>query len=627
MNKRIFAITIIISIILTLGTGCSLQNRSGSAEPVKMESLDRGTVAVMTDKGVFLSWRLLESEPFDTEFSIYREEKLIHKTDSGNCYIDKNGTEQSTYRIIAGGEDPGEAASVEVLADPFIRIPLDPPEGGVSKDGEEYSYSANDATCADVDGDGRYELLLKWDPSNSFDSGAEAKYTGNVFIDAYTLEGERLWRMDLGRNISAGAHFTQMAAYDLDQDGKAELALKTAPGSLDGAGRYVSEASDIKEIRATDNSADLRHSEGGKDDTGGRVLSGDEFFTVFRGDTGEAIDTVYYPFPRGTVTEWGDDRGNRSERYLTAVAYLDGKRPSVIAWRGYYGKTAAAAFALEDGRLIKGSVFDTSADGFDKYEGQGNHNLTVGDADGDGKDEIFCGSLVLDDDLSPLWCSFRGHGDASHLADYDPLHQGLEYFCVHETEPYGMTLYDAATGEELFHEDAETDTGRGMMANVGFTEGYFQFWGRDAGRFTSLGENKIEPASFPVDSNNFRIFWDGDLCDELLDGYYGDDGEDAPVKITDSDVKPTVLPDGRTNNGTKNNVCLTADLFGDWREEIAVRSTDGRSLLVYTTTIPTEHRLYTLMHDRTYRLQVAAQNSGYNQPPHIGYYVSEDGDF
>ena len=355
------------------------------------------------------------------------------------------------------------------------------------------------------------------------------------------------------------------------------------------------------------------------------MLSGGEFYTVFRGATGEAMDTVFYPFPRGDVSGWGDDRGNRSERYLTGAAYLDGVHPSVIVWRGYYGRTAAAAYRLIGGRLVAGPSFDTAAaEDLGAYEGQGNHNLAVADVDGDGRDEILCGSLALDDDLSPLWCSGRGHGDALHLADLDPLHPGLEYFSVHEAPPCGMTLYDAATGEELFHTDAEEDTGRGMMARVGYTDGYLELWGRDAGCFYSVGGKDARPGDYLPDSANFRIFWDGDLYDELLDGVSAEGN--CHVKISGREGVITVLPDGRTNNGTKNNVCLCADLFGDWREEVAVRSDDGTSLLIYTTTIPTRHKLCTLMHDRAYRMQVVSQNAGYNQPPHLSYCVSEDGD-
>lgn len=414
--------------------------------------------------------------------------------------------------------------------------------------------------------------------------------------------------------------------------------MKTAPGTKDGKNNYVSEASSIEEIKNTDNSADYRHDKNGGD-TGGRVLSGDEYYTVFQGNTGEALDTIYYPHSRGAITEWGDTWGNRSERYLAAVAYLDGQTPSMIAWRGYYGKTTATAYNLVEKKLVQIADFDTSVDGYSSYAGNGNHNLAVGDVDNDGCDEILCGSLCLDSDLTPLWCSGRGHGDALHLADYDPTHEGMEYFSVHEdysgnaitgsTTGHngeqrlgGMTLYAADTGEELFHKDDNADTGRGMIANVGYTNGYFEIWG--AGNYASYGGNQISNTEkYYPDSTNFRIFWDGNMYDELLDGTSGSD-EGGSLKISGKSGRIQTLNNVISNNGTKNNACLVADLFGDWREEIVARGQDNSSLLVYTTTIPTENKLYTLMHDRAYRMQVASQNVGYNQPPHISYYVSDD---
>lgn len=595
--------------------------------PLQMEYLDRGTAAVKTGEGVFLSWRLLGTEPYDTAFEVLRNGQKIALVSDSTNYLDKEGNADDLYQVQTVNVPDSETS---VLPDRCLRIPLSPPKGGISSDGEEYTYTANDAACADLDGDGEYELILKWDPTNSFDSGEVGRHSGNVYIDAYKLDGRRLWRMDLGINIPAGAHFTQIAAYDFDLDGKAELAFKTAPGTKDGKGHYVSEASLDADIRAVDNSADLRHTDGGIDDTFGRALSGDEYYTVFEGDTGAAMDTVYYPHPRGTISEWGDDRGNRSERYLAAVAYLDGEHPSMITWRGYYKKTTAAAYRLINKRLQLEAVFDTSAPGMSIYEGQGNHNIAVADVDGDGKDEIFCGSLALDDDFSVLWCSGRGHGDALHLTDYDPLSPGPEYFSVHETEPYGMTLYRARDGKELFHRDGNCDTRRGVMAHVGYSSGYFEMWG--AGEYASYGNEDIRKDDFKYASDNFRIFWDGDLYDDLMDidppaglpeGEYPSEGH---IRIDNMKGCVEVLPDGLSNNGTKNNVCLSADLFGDWREEIVVRSDDGSSLLVYTTTIPTSHKLYTLMHDRTYRMQTASQNAGYNQPPHLGYYVSNDKD-
>lgn len=601
----------------------------------QMEYLDRGTVAVKTSDGVYLSWRLLGTENYDTAFDIYRDNVYIATVKDSTNYKDTEAG--GSYTVVPSGADVSAGKAVTVNSEQYITIPLDVPEGGISLDNEEYTYSPNDVTPADVDGDGEYELILKWEPSNSFDSGKNSKHNGNVYIDCYKLSGEKLWRIDMGININAGAHFTQMSAYDFDLDGKAELALKTAPGTVDGTGKYVSQASLIEAIRNTDDTADLRCTEDGSD-TGGRVMSGDEYYTVFQGDTGAALDTVYYPHPRGTVYEWGDGWGNRSERYLSAVAYLDGVTPSMITWRGYYAKTTAAAYNLVDKRLVQVADFDTSVSGYEQFAGNGNHNITVGDADRDGKDEIFCGSLALDDDFSVLWCSGRGHGDALHLSDYDPEHEGLEYFSVHEDYSGGtitgsttgndgkqhlggMTLYAAESGEELYHVDSGGDTGRGMMANVGYGDGYFDFWG--AGAYTSYGGKDISKASIFTASTNQRIFWNGDVYDELLDGT---GSRNTWIAIDGRTGREATLKNVLTNNDTKNNPCLIADLFGDWREEVVARSTDNSALILYTTTIPTENKLYTLMHDRTYRMQVACQNAGYNQPPHIGYYINNEND-
>ncbi|MCC8169653.1 MAG: leucine-rich repeat protein, partial [Oscillospiraceae bacterium] len=279
----------------------------------------------------------------------------------------------------------------------------------------------------------------------------------------------------------------------------------------------------------------------------------------------------------------------------------------------------ATAYNLVNKRLVEVADFDTDNDGFSDYAGNGNHNLAVGDVDGDGCDEIICGSLALDNDFSVLWCSGRGHGDALHLADYDPVHEGPEYFSVHESSPYGMTLYDASTGEEIFHADGTGDTGAGMMANVGYAEGYYEIWG--AGTYYSTGGDNIQEGDYTPASYRFRIFWDGNTYDELLDGT---GSGDSNIKIDGKDGRVFTIENAVTNNDTKNNPCLTADILGDWREEIVARGTDNASLVVYTTTKTTEHKLYTLMHDRAYRMQVASQNAGYNQPPHISYYIDED---
>ncbi len=624
MKKSKLTAAVLSAALAFQGVGAILTPNTYSAEdlPRQMEYLDRGTVAVATDYGIFVSWRLLGTENYDTAFKIYRDGEYIANISSSTNYLDTDGTATSTYTVVTTEEDEADGKTVPVWGDGYLEIPLDVPADMECFDGTIATYTPNDAAVADLDGDGEYEIILKWEPSNAFDSGKTAAYTGNVYIDAYELNGEKLWRIDLGININAGAHFTQIAAYDLDLDGKAEIAMKTAPGSKDGTGKYVSDASLIDEIRETDNTDDCRSSDDCSYDTDGRVLSGDEYYTVFDGSTGAALDTIYYPHPRGTITEWGDNWGNRSERYLTAVAYLDGVNPSVIAWRGYYAKTTATAYNLVNKRLVEVADFNTDDKGNEQYAGQGNHNLTVGDVDNDGCDEIICGSLALDNDFSVLWCSGRGHGDALHLGDYDPTHEGMEYFSVHESSPYGMTVYDAATGEELFHQDASGDTGRGMMAN--FTgDGYYDVWASGVGTYYSIGGDLLYESDDTPDSTNFRIFWSDSTYDCLLDGT---GSYDTTFKIDSKDGRLQTFSDTKSNNYTKCNPCIQADILGDWREEILVRSSDNTSLRLYTTTMVTPHKLYTLMHDSAYRMQTVCQNAGYNQPPHISYYINDADD-
>jgi rhamnogalacturonan endolyase len=615
------------------------------------ERLGRGLVAVRSaPQEVFLSWRLLASDPPGMGFLVFRytgagPALLLtpQPLTGGTYFVDREADlSRDNYFVVlgvVGNAARGEVGCVLLAADSpvrqFLSIPLAPPEPGVTPDQVAYTYSANDASVAEVDGDGEYEIILKWEPSNAKDN-SQSGHTGNVYLDAYRLDGNRLWRIDLGPNIRAGAHYTQFMVYDLDGDGRAEVALKTAPGTRDGTGALVGTRAATFQgtLPSFDPYADHRNS-------AGYVLTGLEFFTIFDGLTGAELVTTLYEPPRNAdpgspnVSAWGDNYGNRVDRFLAAVAYLDGERPSLVLCRGYYTRTVLVAWNWRDGRLSKVWTFDSDdgAPGNAAYRGQGNHNLSVADVDGDGKDEIIYGAAAIDHDGRGLYSTGRGHGDALHVADLDPSRPGLEVFQPHETPSlYGfqaLDLRDARTGEALCGVEATGDIGRGIALDIDPRYPGFEFWGSGStGGLYNAAACDPDPVKGPrarqISASkprqiNFGVWWDGDLLRELLDG--------TTISKWDweAGVSRTLLnpPEVVSINGTKATPSLSADILGDWREEVIWPTADHKELRIYTTTIPTAHRLPTLMHDRQYRLAIAWQNVAYNQPPHASFALTE----
>ncbi|MBL7738644.1 MAG: T9SS type A sorting domain-containing protein [Chitinophagaceae bacterium] len=574
-----------------------------------MERLGRGVVAVRTGtNAVFISWRVLGTEPDDMAFNIYRDGvKLNASPLTGATHYTDNTTANGLYTVkaIISGTEENNTVQAAVWSQQYLQIPLQKPAGGTTPDGVTYTYSPNDASVADLDGDGEYEIVLKWDPSNSKDN-SQSGYTGNVYLDAYKLNGTRLWRIDLGRNIRAGAHYTQFLVYDFDNDGKAEVACKTADGTIDGAGTVIGSAS-----------ADYRNSSG-------YILSGPEFLTVFKGTSGEALDTENYLPARGTVSSWGDSYGNRVDRFLACVAYLDGVSPSMIFGRGYYTRLVRVAWDFFNGQLQQRWIFDSNNSGNGAYAGQGNHQLTVGDADGNGKDEICNGSSTVNYDGSGFYVNGLGHGDALHMTDMDPARPGLEVWQCHE-EParygqYGLEFRDAKTGQPLWGVATTGDIGRALAADIDPRYKGYECWGA-AGYLYNCKGDSIGPSR---PSMNHAVWWDGDLLRELLDGTKLDKWNPQTNSLNRLlTLYQPALGSGESNNTTKANPCVTADILGDWREEIILRSVDNNYLNIYTTVTPTTYRFYTLMHDPQYRLAVAWQNSAYNQPPHPGFYLGD----
>lgn len=589
----------------------------------QVETLDRAPVAVLTDRGVTLGWRMLGLDKDSVGFHVIRDGVQI--TDepirSTTTYVDPAGTVASKYVIKTVGNGNGQdklSAEFSPLAQNYLPIKLDKPADGVSKDGKPYTYTANDSSVADLDGDGAYEIIQLWNPSNAQDN-SKSGYTGNVYVDAYKMDGTKLWRIDLGRNMRAGAHYTQMLAYDFDGDGTGEVAFKTADGTTDAAGTVIGDAA-----------ADYRNS-------AGYVLSGPEFLTVFNGASGTIMDTVPYDPPRGSVAAWGDGYGNRVDRFLAGVAYLDGEHPSMMFSRGYYTRTVLVTYDLVNGKLVKRWKFDSDVAGAE-YKGQGNHNLSVADVDQDGKDEFVFGSMTIDDDGTPLYNTKLGHGDAIHTGDLDPSRPGFETFAVHESMSAsgnrGATFRDSATGEVLWSIPAVKDTGRGATGDIdprfpgseSWAVGGDAAWNSPAGFLMSA---KGERISDKIPAANFMAWWDGDLLREIVDhDFNAEAGVGVPTISkwnweTETSDRLLTATGARTNNGTKGNPSLQADLLGDWREELVFPSADSTELRIYTTTSPTEVRLRTLMHDPMYRTGVARETVGYNQPPHPSFFIGE----
>lgn len=634
-----------------------------NAHTRQMEKLDRGLIAIKTDGGVYLSWRLFDSEDNifgsadkNVSFNVYRDGKKISEVATKTNYVDSTvGTNYSVAPVINGVE--GEKCNpVTVYNNSYFDIPLLKPDDETIYDpsGNElatYSFFPADCSTGDVDGDGEYEIIVKW-TSHERDVGTPA-YSGTVHLAAYKLDGTKLWKNDieLGKNVYSSAHTLQFLVYDFDGDGKSEVICQTSLGSKDGQGKYVSNAAqtdeEIKAITDKENStADYRSSSG-------VITKGEEFLTVFNGETGAAMDTISLPTTRGSENgvDYGDDFGNRSNRFVSDIAYLDGEKPYAIYLRGYYfgrnGKqrTSIAGISWDGTALSPTYRFDTQKgqegyyDGAYQYVGNGNHNCTVADVDNDGKDEFITGALCMevndDNEFRPKWCTYLQHGDALHIGNYDPTHTGFEFFTVHEdsgtnslsgndiTLDFGMSVIDAETGNIMFHEGASDDTGRGVMANVG-AGGYYQIWSAKNSARQSNGGTDFTTATSLTGRNtpsmNFRIFWDGDLYDNLLNG----------ANITDwngrnmSNIFSAGNYDCVSINGTKANPSLQADLFGDWREEVVYPTSDGTALRVFSTTDTTDYKIKTLMQDPVYRSGVAAEQTAYNQPPHVGFYMGKE---
>ena len=589
------------------------------------EKLSRGLIGIPTEDGMYFSWRMTLEDAAGLQFDLYRssgggaEVKLyIEPIDRTSDFLDRtvDYTVDNRWTLKA---TTGEVAIWTRLKgeerNPYLSVPVCKPEDGEIA-GESFTYTANDCSVGDLDGDGEYEIILKWFPSNS-KRPPQRGFTGNTYLDAYKMDGTRLWRIDLGPNVRSGAATTNFLVFDFDGDGCAEICCKTGDGTVDGLGHRIGDAQ-----------ADWRTWDK-KSPTYGKIVNGPEYLTVFEGRTGKELDSKEYIPTRYPLDGWGgvggncgnDNTGGRSDRFTAGVAFLDGKTPSPVMVRGWYGRTVVAAWTFTNGALKHTWTFDSAAPGWEAYSGMGNHSVPVADFDGDGCDEICVGAMTVDHDGKGLFTTGLRHGDALHAGRFIPSRQGMQVFGVHENEgdneivkrTPAVAMFDGATGEIIWQDGLGQDAGRGVAADIDPRYDGAECWCNIGG--LRRGDTGEIISNRKPDSCNFTIYWDADPLAELLD-HVSISKWNWNTESTDLLLKAERVV---SNNGTKGNPCLSGDILGDWREEVIWASEDQTELRIYSTTIPAVDRRATWMNDRQYRLAIAWQNVAYNQPPHSSF--------
>lgn len=577
-----------------------------------MENLDRGTVAVQVENGVFISWRILGTEWNGTTYNIYRDgQKLNDHPLNVSNFTDPQGSSNSNYTVTAIHKniEKQPSAPVTPLSQQYKEIIL--------KSRNTSNYEINDATVADLDGDGEYEIIVKR-MNPDWSAGNDSLFT---YFEAYKQNGTLLWEINVGPNImsSSGVEIN-IAAFDLDADGKAEVFMRTSEGTVFGDGTKIGDVDGDGKTNyrySVLQTANMQY-----------MQEGPEFLSLIDGQTGAELDRVDF-IPRVNSGWWYPEAptkayGHRANKFFFGAPYLDGLKPSLFIGRGIYTKTVMRTYDVVNKKLVSRWEWSATSTS-DPYYGQGNHNYTIADVDADGRDEIVWGSMAVDDDGTGLYSTRLGHGDAMHVGDLDPFRKGVEAFrCLENSPVHGTVFHDAATGEILIHHAIDKDCGRCCAANISDEIKGVALWGGSK-MFSASTREAVGIGGGP---ENFRIYWDGDLLEEMTDhsGFTSNKGYGTGTifKYQNGQAAQIFLAAGATScNYTKGTPSLQADLFGDWREEVVWRREDNRAIRIYTTVDPTTYRNYTLMHDHQYRQAVCWQMCGYNQPPHVSYFLGE----
>lgn len=610
MKKNLF----LFCLVLFISISASAQRRT--------DNLDRGLVAMKATSGVYLSWRINGEEYYDVTYNVYRDGvKLTETPLSVSNYTDKTGTTANEYTVTAvvRGSEQSPCKPVKAWSSSYKEIQL-------THEGIKSTLIPNDACCADVDGDGELEILMKFDNLSEMEQ-SYPKYGPTIdgvatreysIFECLKQDGTRLWWVNCGPNMGDFQNNEQnIVGYDWDGDGRAEVVMRAASGT-------VIHKSDGTTYTVGNKNTNIRAATGGG--TNWFVITTEEYLVYMDGQTGEVYQCIAYPLPLLESGEsdvnkaWGDGYGHRASKHFFGAPYLDGRKPSIFLARGIYTRHKMIAYDVDPSthKLTVRWTWYNNTNG--PWKGQGYHNYAIADVDWDGRDEIVFGSMVIDDNGKGLSTTGLGHGDASHTGDLNPYIHGQEIYACLEDNP-GNNYRDATTSKIYRRFIAGNDDGRAMAGN--FTNSYPGSLGCSAreGAISLITNDAVSGLNATGVNTNFRIYWDGDLCEETFNYLNGKNTEGCIAKYG-SWTPIYTCAGSMTNNDTKGTPCYQGDIFGDWREEIIMRTADN-NIRIYSTPTSTKYRNYTLWHDHQYRNSMVWQMCGYNQPPHTSYFLGE----